>query len=822
MEFDSDLEPDLARRLFEASFNQYGMGVGLRAIDPWRSRWIRVNDKLCDILGYSREELLQMTSVELTLPDERDEAIANNERLLTGEVASYWREKRYLRKDGQAVWTNVWLTSVPGPDGAPAMVISMIQDISERKQAEAVLQEAENRFRSVVDSSPAGITLKDREGRFLVVNRTYARWMAMDPSQLIGKSAHDLFPGEQADEIQADDAAIIASGAEASREAVRTFRDGVSRNVISHKSAVRSAAGEPVAVSTIVTDITARIAAEQSVREREQRFRDFAESASDWFWETDMDLRFTYLSDRFFEKTGLDPASAPSSLLPGSGDGLDAPAPGAGAGGLAAVLAARLPFKNHEQSFEARDGSLRHARISGTPVLGEDGGFRGYRGTGTDITEAYDLSRRLSWQASHDALTELINRREFERRLERVLASAEAGGAEHAMCYLDLDQFKVINDTCGHVAGDELLRQLGQILLGAVRKRDTVARLGGDEFGLLLEHCSIERAREVADELRERVAEFRFAWSGQFFRVGASIGLVPIGAQGWSVEDALRVADSACYAAKEGGRDRVHVYHPGDAEFARRHGEMRWVARIDQALEEGRFRLWCQPIVAAGPGSRGAEHVELLLRMVGEDGALIAPAAFLPAAERYGLSTRIDRWVIGAALDWLHRNPRRLAALAHCSINLSGASLGDAESLRFLRERLDATGVPPQRLCFEITETAAISNLSRGLEFMQTLAGLGCCFSLDDFGSGLSSFAYLKTLPVQFLKIDGAFVRDILDDPVDLALVRSIHEIGKVMGKQTIAEFVESEAVLVRLREIGVDFVQGYHVGRPRPVRDDG
>jgi len=819
---DPDIPADVALRLFEASFDQQAMGMAIRSIDPANPRWIRVNDKLCEILGYSREELLALTSVDVSLPEEREASIAFNEQMMRGEIGSYSREKRYLRKDGEVVWTNLWLAPVLDADGTPVMVVSMIQDITGRKRDEATLHEAENRFRSVVDSSPAGITLKDAEGRFLVVNRTYARWMGVRVCDLIGKNAHDVFPRDQADQIRSDDAAVIASGEEASREAVRTFRDGVSRTVISHKSVVRSAQGEPIAVSTVITDITARIAAEAAVREREQRFRDFAESTSDWFWETDSRLRFTYLSERFYQSTGLAPDTAGEVEFNALGQQaavVDGDAPG---GSLAAALEARAAFKDHEQSFVATDGSVRHARISGRPVFGEDGGFLGYRGTGTDITEAHNLSRQLSWQAAHDPLTRLINRREFERRLGHMLASAVSGADEHALCYVDLDQFKVINDTCGHVAGDELLRQLGQILPAAVRRNDTVARLGGDEFGLLLEHCTIERALRVSEGLRERLADFRFAWGEQVFQIGASIGLVPIGRQGWSVEDALRVADSACYAAKDGGRDRVHVVRPGDPELARRDGEMRWVARLNRALEEGRFRLWSQPILPASGVRDGAEHVELLLRMVDERGELISPGAFLPAAERYGLSTRLDRWVVDAALAWLDRNPHRLRSLALCSINLSGASLGDDEVLRHVRERLARSAVPPDRICFEITETAAIANLARGLDFMHSLRELGCRFSLDDFGSGLSSFGYLKTLPVEYLKIDGTFVRDILHDEVDLALVRAISDVGKAMGKKTIAEFVESDAVARRVRELGIDYVQGFGVGRPAPVRDDG
>ena len=432
------------------------------------------------------------------------------------------------------------------------------------------------------------------------------------------------------------------------------------------------------------------------------------------------------------------------------------------------------------------------------------------------------MVRDLEYQASHDALTALVNRQEFERRLKRVIATAETNGAEHALCYLDLDQFKVINDTCGHQAGDELLRQLGEMLTKRIRGRDTLARLGGDEFGVLMEHCSLAQAQRVANGLREAIKGFRFVWEGRSFDVGVSIGLVPITENSGSIPNILSVADRACYAAKDKGRNRVHVYQEGDTELARRHGEMQWVSRIPRALEEHRFHLFCQPIVPLVAGLSEGEHHELLVRMEDEEGRLVEPGAFLPAAERYNLSVKIDRWVTGEAFAWFMRNPKRVRGLFLCAINLSGRSLGDEEFLEFIIQRFRDTKMPPSKICFEITETAAIANLVTATRFMQRLKKLGCRFALDDFGSGLSSFAYLKNLPVEFLKIDGMFVRNIVDNPIDLAVVRSINEIGQAMGKKTIAEHVENAAILEKLKlpGIGVDYAQGFGIARPRSIED--
>jgi diguanylate cyclase (GGDEF)-like protein len=421
----------------------------------------------------------------------------------------------------------------------------------------------------------------------------------------------------------------------------------------------------------------------------------------------------------------------------------------------------------------------------------------------------------LKHQARHDALTGLINRREFERLLGDALRDARERGRRHALCYLDLDQFKVVNDTCGHGAGDELLKQLVAELRGYVRESDTLARLGGDEFGLLLENCSIERAERAARNILERLSRFRFAWLGKTFEVGMSIGVVPIDAGSGDVAGLLGAADVACYTAKDLGRHRVHVYHPGDIEVGRRHGEMVWAGRLKQALQENRFCLYAQPIVDARDGE--PRDREVLVRLVGDAGELVLPDAFVPAAERYGVMPAIDRWVVGQVMATCARWRAEYPA-AGCSINLSGTSLNDDAFLGFLRQAIVEHQVPPGALCFEITESAAIVNLSRAGRFMRELKALGCRLALDDFGSGLSSFTYLKNLPVDYLKIAGSFVRGLADDPVDTAMVEAINHIGHVMGLRTIAEYVERPSLVERARAIGVDYLQGFAISAPRPL----
>ncbi len=454
------------------------------------------------------------------------------------------------------------------------------------------------------------------------------------------------------------------------------------------------------------------------------------------------------------------------------------------------------------------------------PIRDRDGEILGSVLIFKDTTEGLRLAQELTYQATHDGLTNLVNRREFERRTQRLLDSVRADQAEHALCYLDLDEFKVINDTCGHAAGDELLRQLGQLLGEKIRDRDTLARLGGDEFGVLMEHCTLEQAGRVASTVHRAIEDFRFQWEDKVFNIGVSIGLVPITSLTGSVGSALGAADSACYAAKDAGRNRIHVYHPNDQELAKRHGEMQWVVKIQQALAEDHFRLYFQPILPINPAASRGGHFELLLRLESPGEGIVSPGVFLSAAERYNLATKIDYWVVNAAFQWLESRTERLTRLDLFCINLSGRSLGDELFLRFLIGKFDKANFPPKKICFEITETAAIANLTNASRFIKTLKEMGCKFALDDFGSGLSSYGYLKNLPVDYLKIDGVFVKDIVNDPLDRAMVKSINEIGHIMGLQTIAEFVENDNILKCLQNIGIDFAQGFGVGRPQPIED--
>ena len=430
------------------------------------------------------------------------------------------------------------------------------------------------------------------------------------------------------------------------------------------------------------------------------------------------------------------------------------------------------------------------------------------------------MARKMDYLATHDSLTGLHNRWVFEHRLNQAIETAFQDKVQHVLAYIDLDQFKIVNDTCGHSAGDELLRQIGRLLETHLRKTDIFARLGGDEFGLLLQNCSREKALEVIENLHALLARHRFIWDNKSFSLGASIGVVPIDEQMQNAGNALSAADAACYVAKDKGRNRIYVYESDDENLAQRHTEMQWVGRIKEALEENRFSLQYQaivPVVARRPEGTG---IEILVRMLAPDGTLISPASFIPVAERYRLMTDIDRWVVRETLAWLSANHARLPHVKICSINLSGQSINDDKFLGFLLGRLAESKVPRGMICFEITETAAVENLTRAMQFIAAVKQYGCCFALDDFGSGMSSFSYLKHLPVNFLKIDGNFVKNIVHEKIDCAMVEAIHRVGSLMGIKTVAEFVENDEILQRLKDIGVDYAQGYGIGRPRPLAE--
>ena len=459
----------------------------------------------------------------------------------------------------------------------------------------------------------------------------------------------------------------------------------------------------------------------------------------------------------------------------------------------------------------------RSVELTVTPLKGQKGDLVGTVVVVRDVSELRGLTRQMSYQASHDALTGLVNRREFERRLEEALQTAHTNEAKHVLCYLDLDRFKAVNDTCGHMAGDGMLREVAALIKETVRDSDTVGRLGGDEFGLLLVGCPLDKARQIADDVVRKISDYRFVWKDKIFNIGISVGLIEISRESGAPDEVMSAADSACYVAKKQG-NHVHVYSARDEAVARHRGEIQWLQRLQTALKDNRFELMAQPIIASAATETGPA-LEVLLRLQDDNvPGGISPAEFLRAAERYRLMADVDRWVVQTALTALGRGGIRLPSRRSLSINLSGQTLGDPQFLEFVVDVLDRTGVSPNQLCFEVTENSVITNIEHAQRFIGVLHGMGCQFALDDFGRGLSSFGNLKNLSLDYLKIDGTFIRNLAVDSVNQAMVAAMIKLARTLNFQVIAEQVEDAGALDAAKKMGVDFLQGFYLGRPQPL----
>ncbi len=692
----------------------------------------------------------------------------------------------------------------------------------ERRRGQEALRDSELRYRRLFENVVEGVYSATVEGRFISANPALQKMVGVATvEELLALPTERIY----ADPIARFEiiGAIARDGEVRDAEFQLRRADGTTLTVVENARAVRDAQGRLIGFEGTISDISARKQAEMAVFEEKEKAQVTLQSIGDAVITTDAEGRIEYLNPVAQDLTGWESREVQGLALADvfrivdetSREAIENPVALCLREGRVVAAADHAVLINRRNQEIAIEDSAAPIRDRGGRIIGSVMVFH-------DVSKERRLRRALAYQANHDALTGLINRREFENRLNAALLSAQTEiNLRHVLMYLDLDQFKVVNDTCGHQAGDRLLKQITGLLQTRLRASDVIARLGGDEFGVLLERCSADEAMPIAESLRQAIRDFRFMWKDGALNVGVSIGYVEINAGSESIVSLMSAADVACYAAKDSGRNRVHAYQHD--EIPQRHREMQWVSRITRACEENRLELFYQPIVAIGTNSDARGHYELLLRMRDESGVLIPPGEFIPAAERYNLMPVIDRWVVQHALGTLahyrSESPNgELVSPYSIAINLSGTSLNDDRFLDFLINELQTHDLSPGAVCFEITETAAIANLAKVVHFMRELKSRGCLFSLDDFGSGLSSFMYLKNLPVDYLKIDGQFIQKVSVDPIDRSMVEAINQIGKAMGIKTVAERVESLTVLQTLAEIGIDYAQGYFIAEPRSV----
>jgi len=655
----------------------------------------------------------------------------------------------------------------------------------------------------------------------LYANRQFASFVGVDRVELVGRRLADLVPPEYAELVSDNISRRLAGETAAERYEIdmlglqgQLARLEIASTLVDYdKGSALLITG--VEIIPTQTQPALRIAPDPASEPQWLALNSLAEAII----ATDKDGRITFMNPAAAELTGSDGSAAAGKLLEDIVSLVDEtdrrllsdPVNQALTTGAAVNLSRRALLlsraNGHERSIELSASPIRDSarELVGAVVLLHD------------VTEMRGLARQMSYQATHDALTGLVNRREFERRLEEAIESGHRGDGQHVLCYLDLDHFKVVNDTSGHLAGDSMLREVAKLLREAVRDSDTIGRLGGDEFGTLLVGCPLDKARQIADDLCRAVGDHRFVWKDRIFNIGVSLGLVEISRESGTLEELLAAADTACYVAKRQGSGRVAVYSARDEALARHTGEIQWLQRLQAALRDNRFILYHQAIVPTH-AEDGGPAMEVLVRLQDESGHDLAPAEFMRAAERYRLMGLVDRWVVQTTLAALGRGALIVPPQRSVAINISAQTLGDAQFLEFVVECLDSTGVTPGQVCFEITENAVIANLEHARRFVGVLHGMGCQFALDDFGSGVGSFSNLRNLPLDYLKIDGSFMRNLGRDAVNQAMVTAMIKLARTLNFKVIAEQVEDTAAVEAARRMGVDYLQGYAIGRPQPL----
>ncbi len=760
-------------------------------------------------------------SRQVTVADIETDALweFRREAAALAELKAAWSAP-IVASDGRTVGTFATYLRAPGvpPPRDHELLLRMTQIAGiaiERRSAEDALRDSEAQFRGLFENVMEGVYRSTRDGRLTVVNPAFVEMLGYESAgELleVPAAAHYWHPADREAFVRR----MESAGEVRNQEALLRRKDGATLVVLENGRVILDKQGRLAGFEGTIVDITERKKAETAVFQAKERAQVTLQSIGDAVITTDSAGRIDYMNPVAESLTGWESREAQGRRI---GDVLtvveDTTRETCESPVTRCLREGQLLGLAEHTVVVTRRGQQIVIQDSAAPIRDRAGNLIGAVMVFHDISKERRLHRALHYQASHDALTGLINRREFENRLTAAVQSVrEDGASRQVLLYLDLDQFKLVNDTCGHPAGDQLLKQITGVLQSRIRGGDILARLGGDEFGILLANCSLDQAMRVAETLRQAIRDFRFIWQDGVLAVGASIGIVAITPETPTVANVMSAADVACYAAKDQGRNRVQLYKPDDVP--ERHREMHWVSRLTRACDESRFELYYQPIVPIGANRHEGEHFELMLRLRDETGTMITPVEFIPAAERYNVMPAIDRWVVHRALERLVYRGDPAVKPYTIAVNLSGTSLNDEHFLEYLIAELGRHELPKGAMCFEITETAAIANLNNVAFFMRELKSLGCHFALDDFGSGLSSFMYLKTLPVDYLKIDGQFIENVASDPVDRSMVEAISQVGKAMGIHTIAERVESAEVLEALAQLGIGFAQGYHLAKPR------
>lgn len=694
--------------------------------------------------------------------------------------------------------------------------LTLAQEINERERVEKEITDSRSQLSSILENMQDPLYQVEMDGTITWVSPSIEHLLGYEPKELLGTDIRKLYVNQNQWQDCVDE--LINRNGIIEHFETRLLHKCDIEVWISENAHYRyDAKHNPIGIEGSLRDITERKLTQEALFQEREKAHITLESIGDGVISTDVTGAVEYLNPIAERVTGWSHRDARGESITKVMRLIDEKTDNAIENPAQRALQAGSVFQvaGHPRLINRYGDRHFSVEVTAAPIRDSEGEAIGCVIVFHDVTELRGLARKMSHQASHDALTGLINRREFEIRTEEFLERSRSECTEHALCYLDLDRFKIVNDTCGHAAGDELLKQLSTLLRAELRIGDTFARLGGDEFGVLLEDCPLDDALRIAEILRQVVEDFRFSWDDKSFRIGVSIGLAPINMDSGNLSDLLSSADAACYIAKEHGRNRVHLLQPDDKSLTERRGQMQWIHRIQEALEGDRFRLYYQPIQHI-KGKEVGLHGEILLRMLSGQGEIIAPGAFLPSAERYHLMPEIDRWVVRNTFKAMLKD--NAYNLETCSINLSGQSLSDEKFLDFIVHEIETSSISPLNLCFEITETAVIANLSNATRFIAVLRQMGCRFALDDFGSGLSSFAYLKNLPVDYLKLDGSFVKNMVKDNIDRAMVKAINQVGHTMDIQTIAEFVEDDATIQVLSLLGIDYAQGYGIAMPRPL----